>query len=191
MDIQDNHTTILLNAKCELVNSLYTICKKSEYGDNELCCCSDELYLKSKLIRRLECYNFPSSVVETTTNGTLTATGNLSSIALGDYYLHVSTTNGDSYYPYSVTSSISKLELIILLFNSAGFLYSYTSGEDSFTVTVIIDCSVLSIHIESLNINVVSFIEGVSPVCVTSTVTVDNCITESDLPKMYEVLKKL
>jgi len=191
MDIQDNHTTILLNAKCELVNSLYTMCKKSEYGDIDLCCCADELFLKAQLIRRLECYNFPASVTTTTTNGTFIAEGNLIDIVLGDYYLHIYTTSGEVYYTYSVTSAMSMIELMILLFNSAGLLYSYTTDETTFTSTIITDCSVLSVHMERLNANVLSFTQGVAPVCVTATVTADNCVTDTDLPKMYEVLKKL
>jgi len=59
MEIQTNHTLRLLNAKCEYVCIVDNLSNKLEYGD-DIECCLNKLFLASKLINRLECYNFPT-----------------------------------------------------------------------------------------------------------------------------------
>lgn len=57
MDIQTKHRVELLNAKCRIANLVYKIALKSSNGE-DVSCCMKGLYLKVKLINRLDCYSF-------------------------------------------------------------------------------------------------------------------------------------
>jgi len=57
MDIQTKHRVELLNAKCRLVNEVYKIALKMNNGE-DVTCCMKGLYLKVRLINRLDCYSF-------------------------------------------------------------------------------------------------------------------------------------
>ena len=209
MDIQTKHTVELLNAKCNFVNKLYAICKKSEYGDIDMDCCLENMYAKSKLIDRLDCYCFPELVTTTieptifegvlvasTTTYTVGVTlyGYVNDVLVSSYTVTIS----NQYKQYAV------YQLVV----GTGLDFEYhqndANGSTVFDETVpgyyIVEypCNVNKISIyrqgakDSAPVNI---LESTSPsqvgVCEFTYTTCYNCIEDSDLPKMYEVLKKL
>lgn len=58
MNLIEKHSNTILLSKIDIVNTLYNACKKAEYGETICDCLLDKMYLKTKLIRRLECFCF-------------------------------------------------------------------------------------------------------------------------------------
>lgn len=188
MDVQTKHRVELLNAKCDLVNKLYEYCKKSEYGEDDSCL--KGLYAKSKLIDRLDCYGFPVASVSTTTNGTFTISAANTGFTYlpGTYLLK----NGNSIIAtHTITVNTTPKGVIEALIIASGLVYSVVVGEVSSIYTVTINCSHTPFTIYILDTLKDTFLLGLAPVCKTNYTKTYNCLKDSDLPKMYEVLKKL
>ena len=207
MDIQTNHTLTLLNAKCDVVNKLYNICKKAEYGDIDVSCCLKEMYAKVKLIDRMDCYCFPELI--TTTVDSVIYSGQLVT-AVNDYV------DGNIFYVYIngvlVSSQVvkapdlSKQLNIFQLVTNSGFEFEYHQVNASGSTTF--DPAVIGYYIITLpcNSKLLSYyastakgesqalakqFELTAGVCEFTYTECYNCIDDSDLPKMYEVIKKL
>jgi len=209
MDVQTNHRVTLLNAKCDVVNKLYNVCKKAEYGDIDVSCCLKEMYAKVKLINRMDCYCFPSLITTTTTpsifSGVIvTAVNNY--IDGNIMYLKV---NGVLVSTQVVTSlDLSKQFNIYTLISNSGLTFEYHQVDEN--GSTVFDSSVKGYYIIEMPCNtnsliwelqegkgtVIDKIYNLTPfsqegVCAFTYSECYNCIEDTDLPKMYEVIKKL
>ena len=207
MDVQTKHRVTLLNAKCDVVNKLYNVCKKAEYGDIDVSCCLKEMYAKTKLINRMDCYCFPG--LNTTTISSAMFSGVLA-INVNEYL------NGEILYMYvdgvlistqDVTSpDLYKQFNVYELAANSGLTFEYhqvdASGSTVFDPLVVgyyiiyLPCNskLLSFYKREIKggaLSLLSNFELSGGVCAFSYSTCYNCIEDSDLPKMYEVIKKL
>lgn len=199
MEIQTRHRLKLLNSKCEYVCVVDNLSKKLDYGD-DIECCLNKLYLASKLINRLECYNFPLIALSENVNSEFSA-----GISAYEDFLLNDVENLT--IQLNVNGTISNLfsdsvnngyELIINKLTALGIFVSYTitDGEKQIYFNLVLTCDILNISftvrygtetpLESIFINDVP---GVCPI--QTTTTFDNCIEQSDLREMYAVLDNL
>jgi len=191
MDIQTKHRVTLLNAKCEYVCAVDTLVKKMNYGE-DVDCCINKLYLASRLINRLDCYCFDSiplgeelvmSSLGLTETNTTYLTGSTGQIIV----------NGTQVNSLVADTSFSEKDGIIALLDSVNLENTSTSGGGTYAITVTANPTIRSIKVILVNsfgeITIHDFKLNVSGVPVESSCY--NCITDSDLPKMYEVLNKL
>jgi len=209
MDIQTNHRVILLNAKCDYVNKLYNVCKMSDYGDHNVDCCLEGMYAKSKLIDRLDCYCFPELITTTTTPAIYAGQIIASTTDYADgtiLYMYINGVLASS----NVVSSpdLSKQLAVYDLISNSGLTFEYhqvdINGSTTFDPLVIgyyvitMDCTANALLFSRQDgkgetPNNILVIESMSQegVCEFTYSTCYNCIEDTDLPKMYEVLKKL
>lgn len=214
MDIQNNHITNILNAKYDLVTELYNICQKAEYGDTD--CCMKGMYAKAKLIDRLQEYVFPK-VITTTVTPTVYSKVLLASttntVAGNKYNMYV---NGVLVSTYTFSDpNLRKQYGIHELIIASGFPFIYHTNTISGSTTfdqyqqgyyvITFPCGVTSLSIVELSITIdvsgntiitsTTLLLDTNPsqagLCSYSNSIVYNCITNADLPKMYEVLNKL
>ena len=197
MEIQTNHNLRLLNAKCEYVCIVDNLSKKLDYGD-DVECCLNKLFLASKLINRLECYNFPLITVSENVNSEFFTTlvevqgDRLYRIVLLNIEL---TVNGITYNIVSDGVNTA-LVLIVNKLTELGFFVSYINSKGDTELTFGLTCDILNI---SFNIRysdtpwvAYSFSNTVLGACpIYTTTTFDNCIEQSDLREMYAVLDNL
>lgn len=194
MDIVTNHTAKLLSYKTKFVNSSYVLLKKNQYGE-DICCQVNKLFLASQLINRLDCYCFPSGPINSKFI-----------ITVDDYSITPNTIytikiNGSVVGTRNSNLSPTSYAMYNALFsNVAGLLYdvefiftSYTINDAvfikrSYRYTVYAGCDVTSIEV----------LHGVTTDTLITTVIGDctevichNCTSDSDLPKLYEVLDNL
>jgi hypothetical protein len=198
MEIQTNHTLRLLNAKCEYVCIVENLSKKLDYGD-DIECCLNKLFLASKLINRLECYNFPTITLGAPTNSEFTTT---ISNTQYDLLLEISeltiqlNVNGTVYELFS-NGVNTGLDLIINKLTELGFFVSYTDAPGRLTyMEFILTCDVFKLeftvqYLESAPVDY-DFTNTVPGSCFNYITTIpDNCIEQSDLREMYAVLDNL
>lgn len=193
MDTQTNHIVTLLNAKCEVVNKLYNICQKDNYGDFDTKCCLEEMYAKTRLIDRLDCYCFPSSSLKTTTNGQETCVVPLTTAPFGLYTMYSNSSTVIGTYTVSSTVNFGYVTSLMLAQADIPFTVIAVGGTEAhYTITT--NCYKNNISIVCIEgrepVNEVFTVVS-SPVCETVFTDCYNCIKDSDLPKMYEVVKKL
>ena len=195
MEIQTNHNLRLLNAKCEYVCIVDNLSKKLDYGD-DIECCLNKLFLASKLINRLECYNFPETILGAPTNSEFNA-----SLTIPQYELLLETldstiqlnVNGTIYTLYS-NGVFTNIELIIIKLTGLGFLVSYSISESN--LSLVLTCDVFKAefsiqYLESAPVDY-NFTNTVPGSCFNYITTIpDNCIEQSDLREMYAVLDNL
>lgn len=199
MEIQTNHNLILLNAKCEYVCIVDNLSKKLDYGD-DIECCLNKLYLASKLINRLECYNFP--IITNVLNVNSEFIPNLSfynpDYMLEAYNLTIQLNVNGTIYTLVSDGVNDGFNLIVNKLTELGVLVSY--------LIIMID-KVTELRLElTCNISNISFtvqyggefpseclfINSTVGVCPSSvTTTTENCIEESNLREMYSVLDNL
>lgn len=189
MEIQANHTTKLLNAKCEYVLAVDNLAKKLEYGES-IECCVNNLFLASRLIGRLECYCFEDlvlveteilSVFSVTMPSTLSSATTYS-LALNGTYVATDVSDG------SLGLDGVFEELLI----QAGLTYSVGAGRESTEFTITANCDTTDIFFKKDAIAGPQY-TVFSPfrLGACSVGCCDNCIKQSDLNEMYSVLDQL
>jgi len=189
MDIQTKHRVTLLNAKCNYVCAVDTLVKKMNYGE-DVDCCINKLFLAAKLINRLECFCFETPVFETAVSAEFTYTVNNNDY-LVDTILQL-IVNGVQVG--ALTTGVDyKPEAWSTLLNSANIDYVLVDNGSDSTFTLTMDCNITEITalITKTTTNSFPLTNSVVGVCEVSTPPCYNCIENSDLPKMYEVLHKL
>ena len=200
MEIQTNHTLRLLNAKCEYVCIVDNLSKKLDYGD-DIECCLNKLYLASKLINRLECYNFPlitSSDSENINSKFFAGISESESFLLNDVeYLTIQLNVNGTIYTLVSDSINNGYELIINKLTELGIFVSYTiTGIKLKIFNLVLACDVTDISFIAqpggetpFEIIFTNTVLGVCPIQIITTP--DNCIEQSDLREMYAVLDNL
>lgn len=199
MEIQTNHNLRILNAKCEYVCIVDNLSKKLDYGD-DIECCLNKLFLASKLINRLECYNFPITTLLRPTNSEF-----FTSLTALEYGLLLETVdstielnvNGTIYTLYS-GEGFTNFELIKNKLIELGFFVSYSTTTDGrlTLINLILTCDVLNVdftvqYLESPPVDY-SFTNTVPGSCFNYITTSEpNCIENSNLREMYAVLDNL
>jgi hypothetical protein len=192
MDIQTNHRVTLLNAKCNYVCAVDILQKKMSYGE-DVSCCINKLYLAQKLIGRLECFCFETPVYNNAVSAEFTYDV-VNNFYLEDTILQL-VVNGVQVGTKTIEADppikpISWSELL----DSANINYELVNNGDSSTFTLIMPCNITDITALITKSGVTdTFIltNTVVGVCEVPTSPCYNCIENSDLPKMYEVLHKL
>jgi hypothetical protein len=195
MEIQTNHNLRLLNAKCEYVCIVENLSKKLDYGD-DIECCLNKLFLASKLINRLECYNFPATTLGAPNNGEFiisfgrTKYNALTSILYLTIELDV---NGTIYIIYSDGENTG-FQLIINKLTELNLLVYYSLTETN--IELVLTCDVLNfgftIQYQEEPPLDYAFTNTVPGSCFNYITTIpDNCIEQSNLREMYAVLDNL
>lgn len=192
MEIQEKHRLEILNAKCNYVCAVDTLVKKSNYGE-DIGCCIEKLYLASRLINRLECFCFETPVFEDAVSSEFTYT------VANNYYL-VDTVlqlivNGEQVATKTIEADppIKPISWSDLL-DSVNIDYAVVDNGANSTFTLTMPCNITEITAlitKDRVTNSFPLTNSVSGVCEVSTPPCYNCIENSDLPKMYEVLHKL
>ena len=192
MDIQTNHRVELLNAKCNYVCAVDILQKKMSYGE-DVSCCINKLYLAQKLIGRLECFCFETPVYDNAVSAEFTYD------VVNNYYLEDTilqlVVNGVQVGTKTIEADppikpISWSELL----DSINYTYELVNNGDTSTFTLSMPCNITEITALITKNGVTnSFLltNSVAGVCEVPTPPCYNCIENSDLPKMYEVLHKL
>jgi hypothetical protein len=197
MEIQTKHRLKILNSKCEYVCAVENLSKKLDYGD-DIECCLNKLFLASKLINRLECYNFPTETTTLSTNSEFytelgeSQADRLYRTFLLDINLNI---NGTIYNIVSDGVNIGITLIINKLTQLGVFVFCITSKE-SLELTFGLTCDILDI---SFNIKYgetewvpYTFANTVPGVCGNPIVIMPKiCIEQSDLREMYAVLDNL
>lgn len=189
MELQEKHRVTLLNAKCEVVCKVQSLLKKMEYGE-DVSCCTRKLYAAILLINRLDCYCFPETTNETLTTGTETLSVNKTiNKALGTYYLY----SGNSIIAtYELTTTGTLNDITVQLLNLAALPYTVNTAFETvniYTITTDCDENTLIVRDSSSELATASLVT--SPTCEVNVSECYNCIEDSDLNKMYEVLANL
>lgn len=191
MEIQENHRLKILNAKCNYVCAVDILQKKMSYGE-DVSCCINKLYLASRIINRLECYCFDTVPV-----GKTLVKSQLGLTETNITYLTGSTgqliVNGVQVESATSTSSFSEKDGIGALLNLANLEYTSSSGGGTYVINVTAEPTITSIKVILVNsfgeITIHDFklnVPGVS-----DETSCHNCISNSDLPKMYSLLNQL
>lgn len=189
MEIQANHTTKLLNAKCEYVLAVDNLAKKLEYGES-IECCVNNFFLASRLIGRLECYCFEDLVlVETEILSVFSVTMPSTLSSATTYSLAV---NGIYVATYISNGSLGLDGVFEELLIQAGLTYSVGAGRESTEFTITANCDTTDIFFKKDTIagpQYTVFSPSILGAC--SVGCCDNCIKQSDLNEMYSVLDQL
>lgn len=192
MEIQEKHRLEILNAKCNYVCAVDILQKKMSYGE-DVSCCINKLYLAQKLIGRLECFCFETPVYDNAVSAEFTYD------VVNNYYLEDTilqlVVNGVQVGTKTIEAEppikpISWSELL----DSANINYELVDNGDTSTFTLIMPCNITNVTAlitKSGVTNTFLLTNSVVGVCEVPTPPCYNCIENSDLPKMYEVLHKL
>lgn len=192
MEIQTKHRLELLNAKCNYVCAVDILQKKMSYGE-DVSCCINKLYLAQKLIGRLECFCFETPVYDNAVSAEFTYD------VVNNYYLEDTilqlVVNGVQVGTKTIEAEppikpISWSELL----DSINYTYKVVNNGDTSTFTLSMPCNITEITAlitKNGVTNTFILTNTVVGVCEVSTPPCYNCIENSDLPKMYEVLHKL
>jgi len=164
--------------------------KKSNYGE-DIGCCIEKLYLASRLINRLECFCFETPVFADAVSAEFTYTLNNNDY-LSDTILQlivdgvqVGTLTTDAEYKPGAWST---------LLDAANIDYVLVDNGSDSTFTLTMPCNITEVTAlitKDRVTNSFALTNSVAGVCEVSTPPCYNCIENSDLPKMYEVLHKL
>lgn len=192
MEIQEKHRLEILNAKCNYVCAVDILQKKMSYGE-DVSCCINKLYLAQKLIGRLECFCFETPVYDNAVSAEFTYDV-VNNFYLEDTILQL-VVNGVQVGTKTIEADpprkpISWSELL----DSANINYELVDNGDSSTFTLIMPCNITNVTAlitKSGVTNTFLLTNSVVGVCEVPTPPCYNCIDNSDLPKMYEVLHKL
>ena len=198
MEIQTRHRLKLLNSKCEYVCIVENLSKKLDYGD-DIECCLNKLYLASKLINRLECYNFPLITTSENVNSEFFA-----GISESEFFalsskkdLNIQLNVNGTVYDIASDAVNTGFELIINKLTELGLLVSYTiTGDKNKIFNLVLTCDVIDISFiaqfnEELPFEIIfsNTVVGACPIQIITTF--DNCIEQSNLREMYAVLDNL
>jgi hypothetical protein len=165
--------------------------QKMNYGE-DVSCCVNKLYLASKLINRLDCYCFDAVPV-----GKELVMSQLGLTETNTTYLVGSTgqliINGVQVVGITAEDTFSEKSGIEFLLTLANLEYTSTSGGGNYTINVTAEPTVTSITVVLVNsfgeISVHDFKLNVAGVPIETSC--HNCISDSDLPKMYALLNTL
>ena len=198
MEIQTRHRLKILNSKCEYVCIVENLSKKLDYGD-DIECCLNKLYLASKLINRLECYNFPLITTSENVNSEFFA-----GISESEFFalsskkdLNIQLNVNGTVYDIASDAVNTGFELIINKLTELGLLVSYTiTGDKNKIFNLVLTCDVIDISFiaqygEELPFEIIfsNTVVGACPIQIITTF--DNCIEQSNLREMYAVLDNL
>lgn len=189
MEIQEKHRIEILNAKCKYVCLLDGIKNKSNYGE-DIDCCANKLFLAAKLINRLECYCFDDlPLVENDVNAVFEFTDSNVSYPAGTFV--AVTINRLQVYNTTTDDTYNLKAILLAVLASSGITATSTAGSPfTITATAFTDTLTLSVGIDNAGrLDVYTFentVEGRS-----STSNCHNCIEDSDLDTMYELLDNL
>lgn len=198
MEIQTRHRLKILNSKCEYVCIVENLSKKLDYGD-DIECCLNKLYLASKLINRLECYNFPLITLSENVNSEFFA-----GISESEFFalsnkkdLNIQLNVNGTVYDIASDAVNTGFELIINKLTELGLLVSYTiTGDKNKIFNLVLTCDVIDISFiaqygEELPFEIIfsNTVVGACPIQIITTF--DNCIEQSNLREMYAVLDNL
>lgn len=198
MEIQTRHRLKILNSKCEYVFIVENLSKKLDYGD-DIECCLNKLYLASKLINRLECYNFPLITLSENVNSEFFA-----GISESEFFalsnkkdLNIQLNVNGTVYDIASDAVNTGFELIINKLTELGLLVSYTiTGNKNKIFNLVLTCDVIDISFiaqygEELPFEIIfsNTVVGACPIQIITTF--DNCIEQSNLREMYAVLDNL
>lgn len=192
MEIQEKHRLKILNAKCQYVCKLDEIKNKSNYGE-DIDCCANNLFLAAKLINRLECYCFSDLVLGTeevlskfsvsTNNTTLTPVDTFYAISVDGKYKAAYTANGTE----------TRSEILVILLDKMKLEYTVeTVGVvDTYTISNLCSASAMAYKKVAPDKTVTVTDLRVVEAGVCTTNGCHNCIENSDLNNMYEILDNL
>ncbi len=192
MEIQEKHRLEILNAKCNYVCAVDILQKKMSYGE-DVSCCINKLYLAQKLIGRLECFCFETPVFEDAVSAEFTYT------VANNYYLEDTIlqliVNGVQVATKTIEADppIKPISWSDLL-DSVNIDYALVDNGANSTFTLSMPCNITEVTAlitKDRVTNSFPLTNSVAGVCEVSTPPCYNCIENSDLPKMYEVLHKL
>lgn len=191
MEIQSNLKYKILSYKSIYIDKLSELVNKSNYGE-DICCCSNNLFLVAKLINRLECYCFDSNPLGVTkvnaTFGLKSSNTSYPSGTVGQVIV-----DGIQVGSIKATGSFSEIGGTSALLNLTGFTYTSVLVFISYAVkltalpktkTILIRYTTPANKITERNFTLVT--PGVQ-----SKSSCHNCIKDADLNKMYEVLDNL
>lgn len=186
MDIVENHRIKLLNAKCEVVCQAEYLMKKLQNGD-AIECCTKKLFAAIKLINRLDCYCFPEAAQDIKGTETLTVINDFK--FSGTFYLE-SLVDLEYQYSYVTAGAANLQDIIEGLLIESGLEYTVSIVGPNSVFTVKTDCGKNELRVgqffgEYSNFTVVS-----EPFC-SDAVTCNNCSTDAELSKYYQVLDSL
>lgn len=196
MDIVENHRIKLLNAKCEVVCQAEYLMKKLQNGD-DIECCTKKLFAAIKLINRLDCYCFPSFVNTPSINSEF-STGltelqfYLLTLEIPGLVIELNV-NGNIYTIITDGESQS-FDMIESELKQLGFFVSYSMPDDSISYTLTCDVTHFgfSIKYELEETENYIFTNTILGSCPSTTTTIcNNCTTDADLSKYYQVLDNL
>lgn len=192
MEIQEKHRLKILNAKCQYVCLLEELKNKSNYGE-DIDCCANKLFLAAKLINRLECYCFSDLVLgsEEVLSKFSVPTNNITLTPIGTFYaISVDSKYKATYVSYG-TETRSEITVILLDKMKLDYTVTTVGSVDTYIITNL--CSVSSMAYKKVatdkTVTITELTVVETGICVTNGC--HNCIENSDLPKMYEVLDNL
>jgi len=182
MDIVENHINKMLNYKIKFVDIAYVLLQKYQYGE-DICCRIKKLYLASRLINRLDNYCFPSGI--TMSQFTII----IEDYVIGPDIIYSIELNGSLIGTRNSNISQTSYQMYNALFsNIAGLVYHVEYIDLKYHYRVYAGCDITSIE---------TFHEAIKETLTPSVlgncteVVCYNCTTDSDLPKLYEVLDNL
>lgn len=157
------------------------------------------MYLASKLINRLECYNFPLITTSENVNSEFFA-----GISESEFFalsskkdLNIQLNVNGTVYDIASDAVNTGFELIINKLTELGLLVSYTiTGDKNKIFNLVLTCDVIDISFiaqfnEELPFEIIfsNTVVGACPIQIITTF--DNCIEQSNLREMYAVLDNL
>jgi hypothetical protein len=186
MDIVENHRIKLLNAKCEVVCQAEYLMKKLQNGD-DIECCTKKLFAAIKLINRLDCYCFPSPEININGEETFTV---VNEIKFSGEFSLVSTVDRFYGFEYTTSGAENIEDIVNTMLLESGLAYtSVIDGEETvFTISTL--CGKNELRIDFPGGSTLDSVVISEPVCVDA-VTCNNCTTDADLSKYYQVLDNL
>ena len=193
MEIQEKHRLEILNAKCNYVCAVDTLVHKMNYGE-DADCCIEKLYLASRLINRLDCYCFdPYPIFSEEVLAEFNVTHSNTSYSSGTIVSII--VNGVQLYAATTTSTLSEKTITEGLLMLIGMTYTSSSGGGIYNIdiTAFADTTSIKVIIYPLSreLHITDFSKTTSVEGKSDVSSCYNCVEDSDLPKMYEVLHKL
>lgn len=192
MEVQEKHRLEILNAKYNYVCAVDILQKKMSYGE-DVSCCINKLYLASRLINRLECYCFETPTVGTEIKSQFSYVILKSSDFLnGDIFQLIF--DGKMIWSKLITDTTPAYVIGNDFLNELNIPNEVVDNGTSYTYTITLDCNVTDVKSCLTRGGVTTISQAnniVMGTCTTSNPPCYNCITTSDLPKMYEILHKL
>jgi hypothetical protein len=191
MDLIEKHRITLLNAKCQVVCMAENLMKKMQHGDN-IDCCVKKLFAATRLINRLDCYCFPTTAQNIPGEETLTIFGG--QLFSGTFTL-TSSVNGitETISTYTTPDDGEQEQAVSIilnnLLNQSGLVYLIQSGTEGIvTYITYTTCEIKNLSFGNEEMSLFTVVK--TPVCSVDT-TCNNCITDAQLNKMYQVLDSL